>query len=373
MDVGDTAEQQGRDMLERRALWASTEDGGGIATYVRIIQQSPLWTDWNIRHVITHRSGSKAEKIRVFARGALLFVAELIRFRPGVVHLHAASDTSFIRRGVLLWISWLARVPVVVHMHGSGIQNYYENSPRAIQAVIRATLCRAGAVVALGEVWADRLRMMAPTARIPVIPNAVPLARRTSQPAPGEPVHVVFLGRIGEHKGTFRLLDAWAKLVRDPDFDTGKGKAATLSIAGDGEVERARHYVRELQLEDTVEVHGWLSGTDTGELLDRAQVLTLPSRNEGQPMAVLEAMARGMCVIASDVGGVPEMIGGGCGVVVEPYDLEAITAALRLAVHDHELRARYGAAAYARVADQFDVSIVWRQLDALYREVSRSR
>ena len=49
-------------------------------------------------------------------------------------------------------------------------------------------------------------------------------------------------------------------------------------------------------------------------------------------MAVLEAMARGMCVIASDVGGVPEMIGGGCGVIVEPYDLEAIQAALRLAV-----------------------------------------
>ena len=337
-------------MLERRALWASTEDGGGIATYVRVIQQSPLWTDWNIRHVITHRSGSKAEKIRVFARGALLFVTELIRFRPGVVHLHAASDTSFIRKGVLLWISWLARVPVVVHMHGSGIQNYYENSPRAIQAVIRATLCRAGAVVALGEVWADRLRMMAPTARIPVIPNAVPLARRSSQPAPGEPVHVVFLGRIGEHKGTFRLLDAWAKLVRDPDFDTGKGKAAHLVDR------RRRRGGASAALRSGTPTGGhrrssWLAvGSDTGELLDRAQVLALPSRNEGQPMAVLEAMARGMCVIASDVGGVPEMIGDGCGVIVEPYDLEAIEAALRLAVHDHDLRARYGAAAYARAA-----------------------
>ncbi len=96
----------------------------------------------------------------------------------------------------------------------------------------------------------------------------------------------------------------------------------------------------------------------TGELLDRAQVLVLPSRIEGQPMAVLEAMARGLCVIASDVGGLPEMIGGGCGVLVSPDDIEAIAAALRLVVHDHELRARYGAAAYARVEDQFDVRTV---------------
>ena len=83
-------------------------------------------------------------------------------------------------------------------------------------------------------------------------------------------------------------------------------------------------------------------------------------------MAVLEAMARGLCVIASDVGGLSEMIGGGCGVIVSPDDIDAIAAALRLVIGDRELRARYGAAAYARVADQFDVRTVWRRLDALY-------
>jgi glycosyltransferase involved in cell wall biosynthesis len=358
-------------MHERRALWASTEAQGGIATYVRVMQQTPLWTDWNIRHIVTHRHGSAAAKISAFARGVLLFVVELIRFRPNVVHLHAASDTSFIRKGILLWLSRAARVPVVVHMHGSRIQKYYENSPRAIQAFIRATLCRASAVVALGECWAARLAVIAPTARIMVIPNAVPPARRTSQPALGDPVQVVFVGRIDENKGTFRLLDAWAELARDPDFGSDVGKFAFLTIAGDGDVEGARHRIRELHLEDTVEVRGWLSESDVGELLDHAQMLVLPSRSEGQPMAVLEAMARGLCVIASDVGGLPEMIGGGCGVLVSPDDIEAITAAMRRVIDDHESRARYGTAAYARVADQFDVRAVWPRLDALYREVSR--
>jgi glycosyltransferase involved in cell wall biosynthesis len=349
-------------MPERRALWASTEAPGGISAYVRVMQQTPLWTDWNIRHIATHRDGSTAAKIAAFARGALLFIVELIRFHPDVVHLHAASKTSFIRKGILLWISRLAGVPVVVHMHASHFQEFYENSPRAIRAVIRATLRRAGTVVALGETWAARLQEIAPAARITVIPNAVRPAPRSIQPAPGESVGVVFLGSIGDHKGTFRLLDAWRRLGPD---------AATLTIAGDGEVERARQRIHELHLEDTVEVREWLSESDVDDLLHRSQVLVLPSLNEGQPMAVLEAMSRGLCVVAGDVGGLPEMIGSGCGVLISPDDIEAIAAALRVIICDDELRAQYGAAAYARVAEQFDVGTVWRRLDALYCEVGR--
>jgi glycosyltransferase involved in cell wall biosynthesis len=80
-------------------------------------------------------------------------------------------------------------------------------------------------------------------------------------------------------------------------------------------------------------------------------------------------MARGLCVIATDVGGLPEMIGDGCGVMISPDDTEAIAAALREVVYDRDLRARCGAAAHARVKDQFDTGTIGRRLDALYREV----
>jgi glycosyltransferase involved in cell wall biosynthesis len=349
-------------MSERRALWASTGAPGGVARYVRVMQQTPLWTDWNIRHIVTHRHGSAGANILTFARGALLFIVELVRFRPDVVHLHAACNGSFVRKGILLWISWLVGVPVVIHIHGSVFQDYYDDSSRAVQAMIRATLCRASAVVALGEARAAWLQGIAQGARVTSIPNAVELAERSVQPAPGEPIRVVFLGLISDRKGTFRLLDAWARLG---------GQAATLTIAGDGEVERARRQVEELHLEDSVEVRDWLSDNDVRDVLDRSQILALPSRHEGQPMAVLEAMARGLCVVASDVGGLREMIGDGCGVLVPPDDVEAIAAALELVICDHELRAQYGAAAHARFADQFDLRFVWRRLDALYCEVSR--
>jgi glycosyltransferase involved in cell wall biosynthesis len=356
---------------ERRVLWASTGTGGGIATYVAIMQNTPLWSQWNVRHVVTHSGGSAAAKISLFARGAAQFVIEVIWRRPSLVHLHTASRGSFIRKASLLWISRLARVPVVVHMHGGGILEYHEKSSPVIRAFIRVTLEQASAVVALGDAWASRLPMIAPGARITAIPNAVEPGRRTLQPSTGEPVRVVFLGRIADSKGAFTLLDAWAELARDPELVGDLGRISVLTIAGDGEVERARRRVGGLGLEHSVEVRDWMSASDVGKLLDQSHVLVLPSRNEGQPMSVLEAMARGLCVVASDVGGLPEMIGDGCGVLVPPDDVEKLTDALRHVIFDGDLRAQYGAAANARMAAKFDVRTVWRQLDALYCEVSR--
>ncbi|MFE3290949.1 glycosyltransferase family 4 protein [Rhodococcus sp. NPDC059234] len=356
-------------MNGQRALWASTSTAtrGGVATYVRAIQGVPLWRDWNIRHISTHRDGGPAAKAMAFARGSVEFVVALVTFRPDVVHLHSSAGASFARKAILLWLSWVARVPVVLHIHGSDFQLFYDDSPRAVQWVIRGTLDHAGAVVALGDDWSRRLQSIAPHARISVIPNAIQSADRIVQPVPGGPVHVVFLGRIGDRKGTFRLLDAWADMLEHSDSD----RECRLTIAGDGEVERARRRVAELRISDSVAVREWLSSTEVAALLDCAHVLALPSRNEGQPMAVLEAMARGLCVVASDAGGIPEMIDGGCGVVTSADDVAAISAALRLVVHDDETRARLGAAAFERFHERFDVDVVSRRIDALYREVLR--
>jgi glycosyltransferase involved in cell wall biosynthesis len=359
-------------VAERRAIWVSTstQTRGGIATYVREFQRTPLWNDWNIRHVSTHRDGSKVAKLTAFFRGALLFVVELVWRRPEVIHLHSSADASFIRKAFLLWISQPLRVPVIVHMHGSNFEDYFQNSPSPIRRVIGRTLSQATAVIALGEVWADRLRCIAPAARIAVIPNAVPAARRIEQPSQGEPVHVVFLGRIGERKGTFTVLDAWAKLLAANDFGTDPSNIATLTIAGDGEVSKARQRIRDLALDEVVTVREWLSPEEVADLLDRAHVLILPSRNEGQPMAVLEAMARGLCIISSDVGGLAEMVGGGCGLIVPPDDVDAIAGALSLAIHDAELRSKTGAAAHARFSEKFDLDTVAGRIDTLYREIT---
>jgi glycosyltransferase involved in cell wall biosynthesis len=352
----------------RRALVVSTslQTRGGVATYVRMLRGSPLWARWQVEHVTSHRNGSRAVKAAAFARALVHYLVALLRRRPDVVHLHMASNGSFFRKATLFWLARALRVPAVVHLHGAEFHLFHARLPRPLRVVVRATLTRAAVVVALGEGWARELRAIAPAARIVPVPNAVPVppaAARCGSDAP----HVVFLGEVGERKGAFVLLEAWARLTASGALPSG----ARLTLAGDGAVDRARRLVDERGVGGSVCVRSWLRPEEVGDLLGGAEVFVLPSRNEGQPMAVLEAMAHGLCVVAGHVGGVPELVDDGrTGFLVPPDDVEALVAALRKVLLDPALRADLGAAARRRVRAEFDVDVVWRRIDALYQEAA---
>lgn len=345
-----------------KVLWVSTglTTRGGVASYMRTMLDTPLAAEWSIRHVATHRDGPVGAKVAAFVRGAGTFVAELGR-RPRLVHLHMASRGSFARKATLAWLATLARVPVVVHVHGGGFAAFHDRSPRPVRWAIRRTLERATAVIALGPGWAARLVAIAPTAQVAIVPNAVRVHAAVAQPGPGEPVHVVFLGDVRAGKGVFTLLESWAKAAA--------GHPARLTIAGGGELDKARALAADLGIADSVDIAGWVDPADVPALMRSAQVLALPSLAEGQPIVVLDAMANGMCVVASSVGGIPDLVDPTCGVLVPPGDTEALTAALTRVLADGAGRAAIGAAALARARRDFDVEVTWRRLDRIYREL----
>ena len=347
-----------------RVLWASSSlaTRGGMTTFVRTMLDTPLSARWTIDRVETHCEGSAPARAATFARGALAFLRLLLGRRPDVVHLHTSRYGSVARKAALLWTARAARVPVVLHVHAGEFADFYDRMPRPIRWLIRRTLIAASTVVALGSHLARQLISIAPGARVVAIPNGIRVVGTVRRAGAGECVHVVFLGQIGAGKGTFTLLEAWAALAT--------GTPAQLTIAGDGEVQRARDMAARLGLSGSVDVRSWLSPAEVADLLGSADVLTLPSRYEGQPMAVLEAMARGICVVASRVGGIPDLIENGIsGLLVPPDDVPALAGALRHVLEDHEARRRIGDTALARARDEFDVDVLWRRFDALYREL----
>jgi glycosyltransferase involved in cell wall biosynthesis len=350
-----------------RALWVSTSlhTRGGISTFVRTVRQTPLWHQWKIRHVATHRNGTVVTRIIAFGFGLLHFLSELIFHRPDVVHIHTSSYGSFFRKCILTWISLAFRIPVVLHVHGSEFQAFFANAPSLVRLLIRSTLEHADIVIALGNTWADRLRDIAPRVCVVVVPNAIQPDSPVEQHTAG-PVHVVFLGEVGLRKGTFTLIDSWAKMMAD-----GNGVVqARLTIAGDGEVDRAQDQVTALGVHASVDVRGWIANTTVPELLASAHILVLPSQSEGQPMAILEAMAKGVCVVASNVGGIPELLDESCGVLVHPNDVSELADALTYVVTDQNARARFGANALKRVQDEFDMDLISRRFDEMYRQLA---
>ncbi|GAB0104497.1 glycosyltransferase family 4 protein [Nocardia sp. JMUB6875] len=353
---------------QQRALWVSTSMGtrGGVASFVRDMRATPLWDEWHIDHVATHRDGSIATKLAAFQVSIFVYLYRLLVRRPAVVHLHMSSYGSFPRKYLFELLARALRIPVVLHVHGSDFSVFYTEASRALRAAIRDSLSGAAVVIALGEPWAEALRGISPRARITVVSNAIRPNTPVEQGS-GRPVQVLFLGEVGERKGTFTLLEAWHRMMTEH----AAVPPPRLLVAGDGAVERARKMVADLGCASSVEIAGWLEPHRVPELLNASQVLVLPSHREGQPMAILEAMARGLCVVTCPVGGIPDLIDERCGVMVEPGDAEELADALGLVIGDDALRERLGAAALQRVREEFDIDVVWRRFDGLYREITR--
>jgi glycosyltransferase involved in cell wall biosynthesis len=352
-----------------RALWVSTSvhTRGGIASFVKVMQETPLWSRWHIRHVATHRDGSAPVKLLTFACACAAILWELVCRRPDVMHLHMSSYGSFARKSLIAWVGRLAHVPVIIHVHGSDFELFFNRCPRPLQRYISATLNQAEAVIALGQTWADRLGTIAPRAHIVVMPNAVRPRVSTPRTRSGEAVNVLFLGIIGDRKGAFTLIDSWP-LVKSA---TAGSAEAQLTMAGDGAVDEARARVAQLGLVDDVHILGWSAGSVVEQLLQASHVLVLPSRTEGQPMAVLEAMAHGLCVVVTEVGGIPDLVDRTCAVFVPVDDREALAAALTSVITDHDRRRALGEAALQRIRERFDVDHAWRTLDDVYQDVAR--
>jgi glycosyltransferase involved in cell wall biosynthesis len=174
-------------------------------------------------------------------------------------------------------------------------------------------------------------------------------------------VRVVALGILGERKGTFDLLEAAERLqVRRPEI--------RFIFVGGGEVERFRALAGERRLANVTFV-GAVGDAERVALLHGGDVFALPSHAEGQPIAILEAMAAGLPILSTTVGSIPEVVGEPNGLLVQPRDVDAIVARLEQLADDQALRERMGRSNAREAAVKYDLSRVFREIDAVYAEL----
>jgi glycosyltransferase involved in cell wall biosynthesis len=292
---------------------------------------------------------------RVEARGRLSpsALGPLVRLaRGGLLHAHDYKALA-----LALTAGALARVPVVATFHGdTGHLRRVLLYERLARWAARFT----PAVAATSGPLAEALRAAAPGTPVHVIPNGIrvgplptPAERAAAREALGLPAGVpvvAFVGRLSPEKAPEVLLRA----VR--------GTAIRFLVAGDGPLRES------LEAEadpEQVRFLGFLP--DVGPVLAAADVLALPSRTEGLPMVVLEAMAAGLPVVASAVGSLPEVLGGGAGLLVPAGDVPALRLALeQLSAPD--VRAALAAEARRRVESRYAAATMARSYrDLLYQ------
>lgn len=344
-------------------IGSSPQTRGGVAALVNVYAAQGLFGRSGAEYVATHRDGSKARKLAVAARAWLDVMARLASRGVSLLHVHIASDASFWRKSAFVIPARVLGVPYVLHMHGGDFTAFYRRAQwPGREPFIRWIYRGASRVIALSEEWRDALESVEPRLRVVVIPNPVEIPSARAALDLGPP-RVLFLGVLAERKGVHDLLHAWSQVLR-------RVAGARLVLAGQGADDAVAQLARELGVHDSVEMPGWVSSERRAALLREAWVFTLPSHIEALPMAVLEAMAAGVPVVAARVGGIPTAVEHGrSGILVEPRDVGALADALASLLADRGRRVAMGAAARARAERMFSAEVIVPRIESLWAEV----
>ena len=246
-----------------------------------------------------------------------------------------------------------SRTPVIVEVHGDWrtFTRLYGSPARrliampadrvAVYAVRHADATRAVSTFTARLV--EEVRGCPPSAVFTAFSDLSSFAERPPVPLPSRPT-VAFVGALEAYKNIDGLAAAWRLLAeRVPD--------ARLVVVGRG----SRGRVVDLLLADypdRITYHEWLEPDEVSAVLDDATMLVLPSWPEGLGRVVIEAFARGRPVVATDAGGIPDLVTDEVeGLLVPPADVGALAAALERVLVDQTLAERLGAAARARYAE----------------------
>jgi glycosyltransferase involved in cell wall biosynthesis len=302
-------------------------------------------------------------KERGFDPLVLARVARIMeRFRPQVVHTHTYG-LQYAFPHMLC-----RRTPAMVHtVHNLAERESDDWSGRLVR---RIAFRRGVLPVAIAREVADSIRRVYGIDGFPLIPNGIPVGdfrrpsispqewRRREGFAPTDVLFVCVAG-LRPQKNPALLLEAFA---RGPASDP----RARLLFVGRGALKsELERQIGALGLQEKVHLLGLRS--DIAEILNAADVFALSSDYEGNPLSVMEAMAAGKPVICTAVGGVPELVKGGCGLLVPRGDAQALSKAMSYVLESPKARKSMGGASARRAVKRFDLRVMTEAYENLYR------
>jgi glycosyltransferase involved in cell wall biosynthesis len=251
------------------------------------------------------------------------------------VHVNMAERLSFFRKAAVIALCRALNVPVVLHLHAAQLHHAYRVWPRALQALARWVFSLPSCCVVLGNA-ARRFvceDLKVPASRIEVVINGVPEPTEPRRDAATQDMQrILFVGNLTERKGVSDLLHAMAV----PAFDPTR---LEVTFAGGGDVGSYQEKARKLGVDGFVRFAGWSDQQQVSHLMARADVLVLPSYDEGLPLVILEAMANSVAVVCSPVGEIPFVLTDGVNACfVQPGDVPGLAAALQRVLREPALR-----------------------------------
>jgi glycosyltransferase involved in cell wall biosynthesis len=353
---------------------------GGVAAYYQALLGSSLPQKVDLSFVQTSTNKRLLAQSGKFTFSNLTSaIADCVRFtravmkhRPQLSHIATAFGLSFVKHSACVVVARLFGSKVLLHPH-CGFSALYSDQPRWWQWYFRQVIRLTNGVITLSGEW-NQLSQVVPGCPIYFLPNAIDLkvfkgifqeqeARRKNS----TPLKVLYLGYLGRNKGTFDLIDAAKEVAR-------KKVPVVFDLFGDdmeiGDTDLIKNIIDQAGLDRTVAVHPFANGEKKLDAFRDADVFVYPSYSEGMPMAVIEAMACGLPIIATKVGGLPDLVcDGSNGILVDVKNPDQLVSAFQLLNSESDLRTTMRRNSFQTAFAQYDMEMLVPRLVGIYKQV----
>ncbi len=348
----------------KRVLMVGPDRGvhGGISAIVNNYYEAGLDSKVDLKYIGTMKEGSKVKKLLVAAAAYFKFLCFLSWC--DVVHVNASSDSSIMRKSFFVRAAYRRNKKIVLHQHGGDFKNYFENQiSDKRRAYLKSILDMADVMLVLTPSWKEYFSNLTDEGKIRVFPNSIITEGEVAgnYSAAHDRKKVLFLGRICRDKGVSELLEAIDGIHNTLDD-------VTLYVGG---VFEEPEYIAEIEKRSLyVKYIGWVNGKEKNKYLSECGIMAVPSYFEGFGMTVIEGMYSGLVVVASDVGGIPDILTDGeNGVLVTPKDAKALESSIMRVIDDDEFAERIKANGYKSVKEKYSCRVSVERLVNIYNSL----
>jgi glycosyltransferase involved in cell wall biosynthesis len=322
---------------------------GGMSSVIRLLTERGVGGETVVQET-TWRPGSPLMALALFVG----CIRSLVRSpATDLVHVHLSERGSFVREGLLLALARRRGFVAVATIHGASFLHFARRRPRLVAAVLR----QADFVTCLEHDVLDRVRELVPLVPSEVLPNPVPTGE-SSGSADVTPELVLFVGEIGLRKGVDVLCRAWTNVARR------RPHARCLIVGPQGDFIPSPA--------DRLEVRSAVGQVEIRDLMRCARVVALPSRAEGVPMVLTEAMSLGRPFVSTPLGGIRELAREG-GTLVPVDDDAALAECLTEFLSRPDLAREIGERGRRWCAQTRSIETIDAQLRELYSALAAAR
>lgn len=299
----------------------------------------------------------------------LKFPWALIRQRPVIVHIAAVTYWPFWESAIYMLMSKVMGVKVVFHMLAP-FDVFYQRGDAKVHSLIRAALRRADHVVCLSERDEAVMSTFLPSSSVSVLRSNVRVSAgsATNVDRRGrERINVIFIGGLDPfRKGIYDILKALPIVM-------SACKNICFTFTGGDNVRYALDNSLDPLFTPWVSFRDWLSEAEKAALYRAADLLLLPSYEEGLPYVIVEAMAAALPIISTPVGAIPEVIEEGInGFLINPGDYQALARRIVRLCQDEELRLQIGHTNREKASRLYAQDVIFQELEAIYDQLLAS-